>query len=281
MATPGYTVRTMRREELDLAVEWAAAEGWNPGLRDADCFWAADPQGFLVGELDGQPVATISAVNYGTFGFVGFYIVRPDMRGKGYGLTIWNEAMLRMSGVNAGLDGVLAQEAAYRRSGFKTAYSNIRFSWDQPPDPCVAERLVPLEDMPFAEIAAYDGHSFPAPREAFLRCWLSMPNARGLAVVREGEILGYGVVRTCLEGSKIGPLFAEDCEVAETLLLGLGAASEQGPVFLDVPETNVRGVRMAGRYGMTEVFRTVRMYTGPEPDIDVFKVFGVTSFELG
>jgi len=35
----------MSRQELDLAVDWAAAEGWNPGLHDANCFYAIDPTG--------------------------------------------------------------------------------------------------------------------------------------------------------------------------------------------------------------------------------------------
>ena len=122
------TIRTMRRDEVDLAVEWAAAEGWNPGLHDAGCFLAADPQGFLVGELDGEPVAVISAVRYGRdFGFVGFYIVRPGARGRGYGLAIWGEAMRRLEGRNVGLDGVVEQQANYRKSGFELAHRNVRY----------------------------------------------------------------------------------------------------------------------------------------------------------
>lgn len=281
MTQPEYTIRAMRREDLDTAVSWAGQEGWNPGLRDAGCFWAADPGGFFCGEVGGEVVSTISAVNYGGFGFIGFYIVQPEQRGKGYGLALWEHAMRHLDGVNTGLDGVVAQEAAYARYGFRSAWTNIRFCWDSPPDPCVAERLVPLEDVPFADVAAYDRQCFPVGREPFLRCWLAMPNAKGLAVARGGEFLGYGVVRTCAEGSKVGPLFAEDCDTAETLLLGLGAAAEQTPVYLDVPEPNIRGMQMADRYGMREVFRTVRMYSAGEPDVDVFKMFGVTSFELG
>ena len=66
------TIRRMTRREVDIAIDWAAAEGWNPGLYDADCFYAADPKGFFIGLLGDEPVATISAVKYGNaFGFVG------------------------------------------------------------------------------------------------------------------------------------------------------------------------------------------------------------------
>ena len=50
------TARTMTRAELDLALGWAAEEGWNPGLSDAAAFFAADPEGFLIAEQDGEPV---------------------------------------------------------------------------------------------------------------------------------------------------------------------------------------------------------------------------------
>jgi len=55
-------IRTMTRDELPLALDWAAQEGWNPGLHDAAPFAAADPGGFLMGTIDGVPVAIVSAV---------------------------------------------------------------------------------------------------------------------------------------------------------------------------------------------------------------------------
>src|SRR5262245_45601823 len=110
-------VRTMRRDELDLALEWAAQEGWNPGLADADCFDAADPEGFLIGSVGGEPIGCISVVRYGgNFGFLGFYIVKPERRGQGYGLSLWHAGMARLHDRVVGLDGVIAQQENYRRS---------------------------------------------------------------------------------------------------------------------------------------------------------------------
>src|SRR4051794_9955160 len=104
---PRSRIRTMTRSEVDLAIDWAGAEGWNPGLHDADCFHVADPTGFLVGLLDDEPVATISVVKYGdTFGFLGFYIVKPVYRGRGYGIGVWNAGLEYLRGRTVGLDGV-------------------------------------------------------------------------------------------------------------------------------------------------------------------------------
>ena len=123
-----FQVRPMRREELAFAIDLAAREGWNPGLNDAECFFAADPGGFLIGELAGEPIGCISAVSYaGRYGFIGLYMVRPEFRGRGYGLRMWQAAMARLRGHNVGLDGVPAQQANYARSGFRLAYRNVRY----------------------------------------------------------------------------------------------------------------------------------------------------------
>jgi GNAT superfamily N-acetyltransferase len=124
----GLHIRTMRPDEISIAIDWAAAEGWNPGLADAACFATVDPNGFLVGELDGVPAATVSCVNYsGSFAFLGFYIVREDVRGHGHGLRLWNAAIAHAGARVIGLDGVVAQQQNYKKSGFGLAYANVRY----------------------------------------------------------------------------------------------------------------------------------------------------------
>ena len=82
--------RSMNRDEFDLAVQWATDEGWNPGLDDADVFWETDPEGYVCIERGGEIVGTGSIVSYGDFGFMGFFIVRSDLRGQGIGRGFWH-----------------------------------------------------------------------------------------------------------------------------------------------------------------------------------------------
>ena len=82
MTRDNLSIRPMTRAELDTAIEWAAAEGWNPGLHDADAYYAADPDGYFVALQGGELVASISAVKYSPeYAFMGFFIVRPQYRG--------------------------------------------------------------------------------------------------------------------------------------------------------------------------------------------------------
>jgi ribosomal protein S18 acetylase RimI-like enzyme len=290
---PEYTIRPMTRPELDWAVDRAADEGWNPGLHDADVFYAQDPGGFLIGELDSKPVGCISAVSYqnargeGIFGFIGFYIIAPEFRGQGYGIQLWRAAMDKLKGQVLGLDGVFVQQDNYRKSGFEFMYRNIRFEYvnaanqtDQ--SGTSAAQPQPLNTLPFEQVAAYDQRMFGYPRPAFLSSWLNMPDAVKLGTIREDQLTGFGVIRRCRSGYKIGPLFADDADTAEQIFLDLCAQAKPGEkIYLDVPECNEAGMALAKRYGMGEVFGTARMYAGGKPNLPTDKIFGVTTFELG
>src|SRR5689334_8157743 len=163
-ASDGLRIRPMRHDEIAIAVDWAAAEGWNPGIADAACFATVDPKGFLIGELEGETAATISCVNYNaSFAFLGFYIVRADLRGRGFGLQIWNAAIAHAGSRVIGLDGVVAQQQNYQESGFKFAYANVRYGGTVAVPDAEQAGVTPLTDVPLPIVEAYDATVFPAP----------------------------------------------------------------------------------------------------------------------
>jgi ribosomal protein S18 acetylase RimI-like enzyme len=281
--TAGYVTRTMSRDEVALAIGWAAQEGWNPGLHDAETFPAADPQGFFVGTLEGEPVASISVIKYEPgFAFLGLYIVRPDSRGRGLGWSLWQHGIASARGRQIGLDGVVGQQSNYRKSGFELAWRNVRYEGcggAPAPDDAL---LVDLARVPFETVCAYDNAYFPAERTAFLRAWLAQPDAAARGWIEDGKLQGYGLIRRCRSGWKIGPLFAERERIAESLFHALCAqAGPQEPVYLDLPEANAAAVALAQRHHMRMVFETARMYTGRPPAVNMQGLYGVTTFELG
>lgn len=266
-------IRAKSSAELDLALAWATEEGWNPGLADAECFHVADPDGFLMAFRDGEPVASISVVRYDeAFAFLGFYIVRPAFRGRGYGLRLWQAGMARLEGRTVGLDGVVAQQANYARAGFVLAHRNSRFGGDVRVEAPSDARLVAVDDDLVPAVLAFDRRFFPASRESFLRCWLRPDRRSALALVENGRVRGYGVIRDGRTGRKIGPLFAASSR---------NTRAPPNSTSADVPEPNRSALDLAGRYGLTPAFETARMYRGATPALPLDQIYGITSFELG
>jgi hypothetical protein len=273
------SIRTLSLADVETLVDWAAGEGWNPGLHDAGAFHAADPQGFLGAFVGDRMAAGISAVDYGGFGFIGLYICRPDMRGHGYGRAVWDAGMARLADITAGLDGVPAQQANYRSMGFVEAYRTFRFS-GRLPAASGLPGLRPVEPDLLPALLDFDRRFFPAARPAFLERWLARPHVALADIGSGGGIRGYGVARQCRDGFKVGPLFALDRATAANLLAAL-CARLPGDAHLDVPEDKTDFADLLLSAGFSRGFETARMYRGLAPDIDRSGVFGVSTLELG
>jgi len=282
-------IRNMTRAEVDALIEWAAREGWNPGLHDAELFWATDPEAFIAAELEGELIGGGAITSYaGEFGFMGFFIMRPEFRGRGLGNQLWQARRERLlarlhPGASIGMDGVFDMQDYYARGGFVFSHRNLRFRAEIGESPAHPdkEEVVALSALPFDDVAAYDRRCFPAPRPTFLKGWIAQPDALALGLRRNGHLAGYGVVRRCREGCKVGPLFADDGAVAEALYGRLAAFAAGGPLFLDAPEYNPAAMALVRAHRMIEVFGCARMYLGPKPVVSQKRVFGVTTFELG
>ena len=283
----GLEIRPATAAEFRTAIDWAAAEGWNPGLDDLAAFHAADPDGFLMGFADGEAVSSISVVRYGAdFGFLGFYIVRPDRRGTGAGIATWQAGMDCLAGRTVGLDGVVDQQDNYRKSGFVLAGRNVRYSGAPVPADGATVDIRPADADDLDVISAFDRRYFQADRSSFIRDWMVPPDDRtnrtSLLAIDEDGIAGMGTIRACRDGYKIGPLFAERPDTADALFAALCKLVPAGSaVSLDVPEDNAAAVALAVRAGLSPVFETARMYRGDAPDLPLQKIFGITTFELG
>jgi hypothetical protein len=178
------------------------------------------------------------------------------------------------------MDGVFAMQPFYARGGFQFSHRNLRMQGVG-----VAARgdagLEALSELPFEWVEALDRHCFGFARPSFLEAWIAPRHGLAVGRVKGDRLLGMGVIRRCLSGYKVGPLFAMDSETAELIFRSLSAHASNEPLFLDVPECNLEGMALAARHGMTEVFGCARMYHGPAPALPWQKIYGVTTFELG
>ena len=204
MSEHNLRIRSMRTDEISIAVDWAAAEGWNPGLADAACFSRVDPDGFLIGELDGAPVATVSCVNYSaSFAFLGLYIVRRDMRGRG-----------RDCARNAGIACWSTRNRARWRGSTAAGYRRV----SNAPTPMSVTAAPSPRRMRSGPVSLRwpKSHWFTGlttrrcfqPAHCVLAAWISSPGHVARALVR-ARPLPRGRDPS-VKGHKIGPLVADD-----------------------------------------------------------------------
>lgn len=284
-----FTIECMSAADLELAIDWAAREGWNPGLGDAAVFHATDPEGFFVGRLDGRPIAFVSAVRYDdAFAFMGFYIVDPELRSQGYGGRVAEASMAHIGGCRSiGLDGVEAQQEYYARHGFRKAHANLRFRGRGPGTGSAAAvapgvEILDWRAVPSAQLLAYDRAHFPTERDRFILSWCAQDRVLARVARSNQGLCGLGVLRPCREGWKLGPLFADTPAIAMALLEQLRCGlSPDEPFTLDVPEANAAAMDWMEQAGFECLFPTARMYLGEIPVLPLDRIFGITSLELG
>jgi len=274
--------RRATKADLYTILTWAAQEGWNPGLEDAEAFYTADPKGFFVATVDGEPVAAISVVNHNsTYAFLGLYITRPAFRGQGIGYRLWQHGVSYAGTRTIGLDGVPDQQENYARSGFKKHSETTRFVGvvSGKPDPDI--RLATLQDIPnlIALEAAASGQSKPT----YLQSWFTQQSSRKTIVLTSGNnIAGACTIRQCKTGTKIGPLWANTSFQSERLIRHAVSICD-GETMIDVPTTATDLTNLCADLNLTPTFETARMYRGriSNSASKLFANFSVTSLELG
>ena len=284
-------IRSMSRDEFDILITWAAKEGWNPGKYDADIFWDTDPNGFVAAEINGKLVGGGSIISYSGkfgfmgFGFMGFFIILPEYRGHKLGrkLAISLQKMMisRLSSkVSIGIDGVFDMQEFYRSGGFEFSHREFRFTGIGGTS-LPSEKVIKLSHMPFDIIHEYDTAHFPCERENFLKNWIKQPESLAVGILDNNKLAGYGVIRKCLEGFKIGPLFADNAEYATEIFNTLTNYAKNEIYYIDVPENNDNAMKLVKDNKLAEVFGCARMYYGHTPKLPYNNIYALTTFELG
>jgi len=289
---PPFSIRPLEAGDIAQVTEWARAEGFCPGEGDVAIYRQTDRQGLWVGWLEDAPIGCIAGVRYSqSYGFVGLFLVKPEHRGRGYGVQLWRHALEHLHDVRCvGLEAAPDRINDYASWGFRPASPTTRWQLSGRDIPGAGPQagqlsLVDASTLPEAVVQSYDASREDSPRPHFLRDWLRHPAGRVLALVDgQGRCHGFGRIRPCLlrqgSGWRIGPLLADDADLAQQLLRGL-IERHQGMVLLDAPGANPAAGALMGRLGFKPTSETLRMYRGPQPQVSLADVYGLACLELG
>ena len=276
-------IERLSRSGVNMLLDWAAAEGWNPGLDDAAPFQAADPEGFLILRVDGQPAAAVSVVRHDAdIAFLGLFICAPEFRGRGLGARVFAAGLSHAEGRSVGLDAVPAQVDRYAAMGFAASFSSRRWSGDVPQE-WAARRSRSPDPAELMAMTTADQRAEGYRRDAFLSAyWTDAPGRRTLILSdRSGEVQGWATVRRCRDGLKIGPLNARTPDDARSLIGDCAMALGASRVAIDIPSDAEPLWRMLERADFSPEFATTRMWKGTAPSRIPRFLNATATLELG
>ena len=272
-------IRTMSLSDLEMVLGWAKDEGWNPGLSDASAFFAADPEGFFLADVEGMPAASISVVNHSEdHAFLGLYICKPEFRGQGIGFALWNAALEHADHRSVTLEGVVEQQSNYARSGFAPLGKTVRYAGHIAANPSGLDHAS-AQDLSWVLKADQIATGHARPR--FAEAWFSDTDTRKTMVLREAdEPVAFATFRTCVDGTKIGPLHAETEAQAKRLLAGNPFATS-GTTYVDVPSASNALTNLVTSLGFEPTFETAKMVRGTAAKSNPPEFHALTTLELG
>jgi hypothetical protein len=295
ISTAHLSLRCMEKKDLEMVMNWCKEEEWNVGKYDAAAYYALDPKGHFLFLLDKQPVGAISVVKYSPkLLAIGPFIVKKEYRNKGYGAQIWQYAIeLLEKNINAtaGLYSVPAQISRYARSGFKNNFHIQRwqknFIKKTPNLEETTEDLKQLNSVSIESIIEYDQSIFSASRKKLLAKFIQNEHIVGFASTDDtGKITGFGLIRPCVKGYRIGPLYADHIENAQKLFQTLLGEANNSTVFIDAPSHNPYIEPFTSFFNLDRVSEadTVAMFRGEVPitlSKNNHKNYAICSLEVG
>jgi hypothetical protein len=189
------------------------------------------------------------------------------------------------------LYSVPTQISRYANSGFKKDFHIQRwqkiFIRETSNVEETTEDLKQLNSISIESIIEYDQSIFSVSRKKLLAKFIQNEHIVGFASTDEkGKITGFGLIRPCTQGYRIGPLYANHIENAQKLFYSLLSKANNCTVFIDAPSHNPYIECFTSFFNLDRVPEadTVAMFKGEVPtalSTNNHKNYAVCSLEIG
>lgn len=263
--------------DLSLAVKWPhRREDWEFALNLGTGIAAEDDTGLL---------GTALHWKYGdAHASLGMVIVSPDQQGRGIGRELMARTMEALGTRTTFLNATQAGLPLYEKFGFAaigSIHQHQGMAGVHPPAVQLApgERIRPLGSRDPARLAALLARAAGYDRTPLIGALLSV--ADGVVLDREGEPVGFALMRRFGRGHVIGPLVAPHREGAQALISHCVGSQSGRFVRIDVGgDTGLSS--WLDDLGIAFVDSVVTMARGTPPRLEgEARVYAVTNQALG
>ncbi|MBN3791633.1 GNAT family N-acetyltransferase [Burkholderia sp. Ac-20353] len=270
--------------EDDLAAAHRLSTAFNWPHRIEDWRFAMHLGNGFVAEDDSGVVGTALGWRFGeSHASLGMVIVSPERQGQGIGRELLARIVEDLGARTTFLHATPAGEPLYTKFGFKPIGTIDQHQGAAFQPPLISlppgERLRPIGANDGPRLAALASRASGYARSLVIDALLDVAN--GIALDRDGELLGFALFRRFGRGHVIGPVVAPDVLRAQALISHWLALHEGMFVRLDVPGDSGLSDWLLG-LGLPRVDTVVAMVRGNAPERDpAVRPFAIVNQALG
>jgi GNAT superfamily N-acetyltransferase len=282
--TEAAAVEALTQADAEAAYPLSVEAGWNQTVEDWR-FMLRHGRGFGVRGPAGRWAGSSIALPLGPrLSWLCMVLVAKTSRRRGLGTTLLARCIdeVRGMGAVAGLDATELGRPVYLPLGFRDLYPISRWRLDRRAAPAAPRSgtIRPLATGDMARVASFDEPRSTMRREPVLQYLAG--RAPSFVAEANGTIAGYVLVRPGRTAAQLGPLVAENEEIA-LALLGHAAAAIHEAVIVDAPDAHAEIRRWLARSGAARERGFMRMALGVSETglADPSRVFALAGPELG
>ena len=278
----GITYRRMSASDLPSAHGLTQAVGWAHRLEDWQLLHSLGT-GFVAQE-NGALVGTGLCWKFGdNHASLGMIIVSPELQGKGIGRELMNLVLEELGERCISLNATPAGQPLYEKLGFVPVNIDDQHQGTMQETSPIAlaegEHIRPVTAGDLQTLAALATRAVGMPREALVTQLLNL--VEGVLIEKDGEALGFSLMRRFGRGHMIGPVVAPDMERAKALIAHWAKAYAGCYVRVDVTGESGLGPWLES-LGMALFGPGVRMVRGQPPASDgTVRQFAVLNPAIG
>jgi GNAT superfamily N-acetyltransferase len=283
MATSETEIGRLALADLADAEALVAEAGWNQVAADWHMFLDFGTAHAV--REQGRVIATATWLPYGRCAWISMVLVVAAQRRRGLATRLLHRCIadVKAAGLVPVLDATPAGAKVYAPLGFREAWGFARFASErrtmQPAE--VSAAIEPITDAVWPALCAYDADVFGNNRSQILAHMRGRLPPADLVARREGRVVGMLLGRDGRTASHLGPLIAEDDEVAKALL-ARALSRISGTVYVDIADAKpgVRAFLEASGFQVQRPF--TRMLLGRDRSFDdVGRTYAVIGPEFG
>jgi ribosomal protein S18 acetylase RimI-like enzyme len=255
----------MTSEDVAAGLRICRVAGWNQLSRDWELFLKLSPNDCRVAvDSSGNVIGTVTTIRYENhFSWIGMLLVDPVWQGKGIGRNLLEQALEILSGEQTvKLDATPAGREVYLKYNFIDEYTISRMMMTETNSDFKSSHISSINESDFPALLKLDGKVFGADRRTVLN-WIWNAGQKFSYIAKNGnEIVGYCFGRTGHLYTHIGPVVAQDENVAQQLVSAVLKNISNRPIILDVPHNKPGWMAWLQSIGFREQRILTRMYRG-------------------